>query len=86
MNQAFKTFDGIQKLHAGDSIMVYSSDMVYTYQVREVSKENVTDDAAIPLTVTGRVLTLATCNSFGTKSDRFVVTADFVESHSISLK
>jgi sortase (surface protein transpeptidase) len=31
------------------------------------------------------VLTLATCDSFGTKSDRFIATADFVESHSIPL-
>jgi sortase (surface protein transpeptidase) len=29
------------------------------------------------------VLTLVTCNSFGAKEDRFVVVADFVESHSL---
>ena len=84
-NQAYKTFDGIQKLVAGDSVIVYSSGTAYTYKVRSVSKESATGDAGIPLSVTGRVLTLATCNSFGTKSDRFIVVADFVESHSVSI-
>jgi LPXTG-site transpeptidase (sortase) family protein len=82
-NQAYKTFNGIQKLVAGDVVTVYSSDTAYTYQVRSVAKESA-NDAGIPLSVAGRVLTLATCDSFGAKTDRFVVVADFVESHSIS--
>jgi len=82
-NQAYKTFDGIQNLVQGDTITVYSEDRVYTYAVRTVSKEDA-NSAAIPLTVRGKVLTLATCDSFGTKTSRFVVTADFVESHLIS--
>jgi LPXTG-site transpeptidase (sortase) family protein len=82
-NQAYKTFNGIQKLIAGDVITVYSLDRAYTYQVRNVSKESA-NDGAIPLSVAGRVLTLSTCDSFGKKTDRFVVVADFVESHSIS--
>jgi sortase (surface protein transpeptidase) len=79
-NPAYKTFDGIQKLVAGDTITVYSDDRAYTYVVRTMQKESA-NDAAIPLTVAGKVLTLSTCNSFGAKTDRFVVTADFVESH-----
>ena len=83
-NQAYKAFNGIQKLVAGDTITVYSSGTAYTYQVRDVAKESAASDAGIDLAVTGRVLTLATCDSFGAKSDRFIVTADFVESHSVS--
>lgn len=83
-NQAYKTFNGIQKLVAGDRIVVYSADTAYTYAVRNVAKESAASDAGIELATSGRVLTLATCNSFGAKSDRFIVTADFVESHSIS--
>jgi len=83
-NQAYKTFNGIQKLVVGDVITVYSADAAYTYRVRSVAKESAASDAGISLAVPGRVLTLATCNSFGAKSDRFVVTADFVESHSVS--
>src|SRR3989344_593543 len=82
-NQAYKTFDGIQDLKAGEGIMVYSSTRVYTYAVVTVTKVNA-DEGVIPLTVTGRILTLSTCDSFGTSSDRFVVTAEFVESHAIS--
>ena len=82
-NQAYKTFDGIQKLHAGDTVTVYSSDLAYTYAVRSVVEENATE-AAIPLSVSGKVLTLSTCDVFGQKSDRFIVTADFVSSHSIT--
>ncbi len=81
-NQAYKTFNGIQKLVAGDMITVSSADTVYTYRVRSMMKESA-NDAAIPLSVAGRVLTLSTCDSFGAKTDRFVVVADFVESHSI---
>lgn len=82
-NQAFKTFNGIQKLLEGDTVTVSSSGTAYTYRVRTVAKESA-NDAGIPLAVAGRVLTLSTCDSFGKKTDRFVVTADFVESHAIS--
>ncbi|HUY62461.1 MAG TPA: sortase [Candidatus Paceibacterota bacterium] len=82
LNQAYKTFDGIQKLESGDSIEVDSADMAYVYAVVSMTKESA-NDAAIPLSVTGRVLTLSTCDSFASKSDRFVVVADFVESHPI---
>jgi LPXTG-site transpeptidase (sortase) family protein len=82
-NPAYKSFNGIQKLAVGDVVTVYSSATAYTYKVRSVAKESA-NDAVIPLSVAGKVLTLSTCNSFGEKSDRFVVTADFVESHPIS--
>ena len=84
-NQAYKAFNNIKKLVEGDTIVVYSSSTVYTYRVRTVEKKVATDDG-IPLSTTDRVLTLTTCNSFGNpKENRFVVTADFVESHSISI-
>lgn len=82
-NQAYKTFNGIQKLVVGDSITVSSLSVAYTYRVRSVSKESA-ESAAIPLSVAGKVLTLSTCNSFAQKTDRFVVVADFVESHAVS--
>ncbi|MDB5266153.1 MAG: Peptidase sortase-like protein [Parcubacteria group bacterium] len=78
-NPAYKTFDGIQNLKTGDRITVTGSGHTYVYSVQSVQKEN-TATGAIPLTVSGSVLTLATCNSFETTSDRFVVTANLVES------
>ena len=83
-NPAYKAFNDIQKLVPGDAVTVYSSGTAYTYRVRSMQKEDAASGAGIDLAVTGRVLTLATCNSFATKSDRFVVTADFVESHPAS--
>lgn len=76
-NQAFKAFDGIQKLKAGDLILVTGQDHLYTYAVETVQTEDATVDA-IPLAVQGSELTLATCDSFGQKSQRFVVTATLV--------
>ena len=83
-NQVYKTFNGIQKLAVGDVVIVYSSNTAYTYRVRSVAKESADNNTAIQLSMNDKVLTLVTCNSFATKQDRFVVTADFVESHSIS--
>lgn len=82
-NQSYKAFNGIQKLATGDLITVHSATAAYTYRVKGVMKESAASDAGINLTVTGRELTLATCDSFGAKSDRFIVTADFVESQSL---
>ncbi|KND51065.1 MAG: hypothetical protein AB202_01480 [Parcubacteria bacterium C7867-007] len=78
-NPAFKAFDGIQDLKPGDRITVTGSDHVYVYAVESVVKADAESDS-IPLIVTGSKLTLATCDSFGTKSARFVVTANLVES------
>jgi LPXTG-site transpeptidase (sortase) family protein len=78
-NPAFKAFDGIQDLKEGDRITVTGSGHTYTYAVESVVKADADADA-IPLNVEGSKLTLATCNSFGTKSGRFVVTANLVES------
>lgn len=82
-NQAYKTFDGIQKLAQGDRITVYSNDKAYVYSVDTVTKADA-NSASIPLTVSGSRLTLATCDSFGTKSSRFIVTASLVESYPIT--
>ena len=81
-NQAYKTFNGIQKLVSGDVITVYSSGTAYTYRVRSVEVKNSTIDGIL-LSTPGRVLTLVTCNSFGAKEERFILTADFVESYSL---
>lgn len=82
-NPAFKTFNGIQKLRPGDTVMVFGARTAYTYRVRSMEKVSA-NDAGISLLTQGSVLTLSTCNSFGEKSDRFVVTADLVGSAPVS--
>ncbi len=83
INQAYKTFDGIQKLKSGDEIKVYSATNVYTYAVTTVQQENENTGYGIPLTSNGHTLVLATCDSFATKSDRFVVTATLIGSSAL---
>lgn len=76
-NQAYKTFNDIQNLKQGDPIYVYGANKTYTYAVESVQEENTTT-GAIPIDQDGAHLTLATCDNFGTKADRFVVTAELV--------
>jgi LPXTG-site transpeptidase (sortase) family protein len=76
-NQAFKEFNGIQNLEVGDEITVYSDTAEYTYLVTSVEMVKASE-ALIPLETGKRKLTLSTCDSFGGKSDRIVVNADFV--------
>jgi LPXTG-site transpeptidase (sortase) family protein len=81
-NKAFKAFNGIQNLKKGDEIVVYSETKAYIYAVEEVGEADASADA-IPLSVSGEKLTLSTCDSFGAKTDRFIVIADLVETRSI---
>ena len=75
-NQNYKAFNGIQKLKAGETVSVYSGAAEYRYTVTGVRLANATEDV-IELPATGKFLTLVTCDSFGKKTDRFVVTAKF---------
>jgi LPXTG-site transpeptidase (sortase) family protein len=73
-NRAYKAFNDIQNLKVGEPIYVYGEGKKYTYAVETVQQENTTT-GAIPLSSDGARITLATCDNFGAKSDRFVVTA-----------
>ena len=76
-NKNFQALNGIQSLKWGDTITLESGDTVYTYQVKKVYQakaENIT----VPIAGVGKHLTLATCNSFGSKDDRYMVEADLV--------
>jgi sortase (surface protein transpeptidase) len=55
----------------------------YVYAVTSVQQESAASNDSIPLTTTGHTLTLATCDSFGKKTDRFVVTSTLVGSYAL---
>ena len=74
-NQAYKAFNDIQNLRKDDSILVYSDEKVYTFGVESVEKVSAKSTEEIELDSKNNVLTLVTCNTFGDKSDRFLVTA-----------
>ncbi|MDB5225788.1 MAG: Peptidase sortase-like protein [Candidatus Adlerbacteria bacterium] len=75
-NQAYKTFNGIEKLKTGQVISVYSAGIEYRYKVVGVRLANAEEDV-VELPADGKYLSLVTCDNFGSKSDRYVVTANF---------
>lgn len=81
-NQAFKAFNGIEKLRIGDRITIEGTEKAYLYAVEEVGSADAESDA-IPLSVDGSLLTLSTCDSFGAKTDRFVVVARLIETRDL---
>jgi LPXTG-site transpeptidase (sortase) family protein len=77
-NQAYKTFNNLNKLVEGDIIQVQAAGKTYSYKVKKVSLVD-SADQRVEFNATSNILTLSTCNVFGAKEERFVVVADFVE-------
>lgn len=81
-NQSYKAFDGIQDLKEGDTVSVYAGSTEYRFTVKSVRVADATNDI-IELPQDAPHLTLVTCDSFASKSNRYVVTADFAGSYSV---
>lgn len=77
-NQAFKTFNGLEKLKKGDLIYVYSNKYEYVYEVFSVSLVDA-EKTLVEFNTSNKVLTLSTCDNFGEKTNRYVVEAEFAE-------
>lgn len=77
-NKNFQAFNDIEKLKVGDTIRVYTPTHEYVYTVNRVYEAKASR-AEVPLQFETPKLVLATCNSFGTKDDRFIVEAGFTE-------
>lgn len=77
-NQNFQAFNGIQNLEWGDTIRLRSNDTEYVYRVERVYEARASE-VVIPIADTGPRLTLATCDSFASKDDRFIVESKLVE-------
>lgn len=76
-NKAYKVFNNIKDAKPGALIYIRTSSGVHTYRtlnVKRVSKYN----AWIQFNSTKPLLTLATCDSFGKASDRWVLEAEYV--------
>lgn len=76
-NEAFKAFNNLHNLQVGDEIKVYSTKHIYTYKVQVVKKVD-KNDTWVRFDGSKNMLTLSTCDSFGTKSDRYVVEAEYI--------
>ncbi len=82
-NQAYRTFNGLKDLKVGDEIKVDGPENEYIYTVSTVSLLKDTD-AVVNLGQGGNMLTLSTCDTFGEKEDRIIVTAAFSRSYVLS--
>lgn len=73
-NQAYKTFNDLDKLQPGDYIYLDAGGQTATYEVENV---RVAPDSEVLVSFAGddRRLTLSTCNTFGQKAERIVVEA-----------
>lgn len=76
-NKNFQAFNGIQNLTWGDTIRLTTSDAEYTYRIDRVYQAKASE-VAVPTRSTGQKLTLATCDTYGAKEDRFIVEATLV--------
>jgi LPXTG-site transpeptidase (sortase) family protein len=74
LNDNFQAFNGIQTLAWGDRIEVSSGSRTHVFEVEKVYKADA-NTLTVPIAGDERRLTLATCNSFGSVDDRFIVEA-----------
>lgn len=81
-NKNFQAFNGIQSLTWGDLVRLQSSDTEYIYRVERVYKARASE-VVVPTTPGEARLTLATCNTFGAKEDRFIVEAELIDTKSL---
>jgi len=77
-NQAYKTFNNLEDLVPGDEITLRADGKTYIYSVQTVNLVDA-NTAFVDLSRSGRRLTISTCNTFGQKSERWVVDAVFKE-------
>ncbi len=78
INNNFQAFNGIQNLEWGDTIEVSSDDQVFVYRVEKVFQAPA-HEVTVPIAGGEKMLTIATCNSFGSADDRYIVEAKQVE-------
>jgi LPXTG-site transpeptidase (sortase) family protein len=78
-NPAFRALNGLESVRLGDDIFVSNGEREYRYRVFAV-RLTTADEELISFSTTERKLTISTCNTFGSKSERFVVEAVFVGS------
>lgn len=81
-NKAYQAFNELGKLEPGSSIVVHSETHRYTYEVERVYLANA-EETLIEFTSPEPLLTLATCNTFGAKQERWVVTATLAKTEEI---
>ena len=81
-NPLYKAFNDLKGLEDGNVIKLISGGREYVYAVSGKKHEKASNVTVEFGTKPGvKRLTLSTCDSFGAKSDRWIITADFVGSY-----
>ncbi len=82
-NPAFKALTGIENVAAGDEVLVAGERNEYVYRAESLRLANKNEELVDFSTTDGQRLTISTCNTFGEKDDRYVLTAVFVEKRAV---
>ncbi len=77
-NPNFQAFNGLQNLQWGDMIVIHATEGDFTYRVDRVFKAK-TADYVVPIAGETQKLVIATCNSFGSTDDRYIVEAELIK-------
>ena len=77
INKAYQVFNNLKNVKPGTLVYVKTATEVYIYKTREVKRVS-KYSSWIQFESEKPTLTLATCDSFGKASDRWVLTADYV--------
>lgn len=77
INKAYQVFNNIKTVKPGTLIYVKTQSAVHVYKTRDVKKVS-KYTAWIQFKSNTPMLTLSTCDSFGKRSDRYVLEADYV--------
>ena len=67
----------LNELQLGDEIKLFSDEKEYIYKVTTVALVD-QNEALVKFETGKRKLTLSTCDTFGKRDARFVVTAEFI--------
>lgn len=76
-NQAYKTFNNLDKLKVGEEIFLDTDTVSFVYRVDSVRLVDA-DEAFVNFDSNTPKLTISTCNTFGEKQERHVVEATLV--------
>lgn len=79
-NQNYKVFNRLKELRAGDEIELEGANTAFLYVVDSVEKV-LAGNESVDIGKREGKLILSTCNVWGAKEERFVVTAHFVKSY-----
>ncbi|MCE9644307.1 sortase [Candidatus Parcubacteria bacterium] len=79
-NQAYKVFNRLKELKRGDEIELSGANTTFLYVVDSVEKV-LAGNQTVEIGKKEGKLILSTCNVWGAKEERFVVTAHFVKSY-----